>query len=103
MNAAAVTEDDFIPFGPATPGGASKTDRTPALNLVTGSGAGNNFSPLQTTGNSAHGAGKGHGAATLTLQKDGDVITGIRVECACGQVIDLACAYREASGKQMSQ
>jgi len=30
---------------------------------------------------------------SVTLQRQGDVVTGIRVECGCGQVIELVCAY----------
>ena len=33
------------------------------------------------------------GAPVVTLQREGEKVTGIRVECACGQVIELACAY----------
>jgi hypothetical protein len=29
----------------------------------------------------------------ITLQRDGETVTGIQVQCACGQVIDLSCAY----------
>jgi len=29
----------------------------------------------------------------VTLQRDGDKITSIHIECSCGQVIDLACEY----------
>ena len=29
----------------------------------------------------------------VTLQKDGDRVIGIRIECGCGQVIELACSY----------
>lgn len=29
----------------------------------------------------------------VTLQKDGDRVTSIRIECGCGQVIELACTY----------
>ena len=29
----------------------------------------------------------------ITLQKEGDKVTGLRIECVCGQVIDLACVY----------
>lgn len=31
----------------------------------------------------------------VTLQRDGDRVASIRVECSCGQVIDLACVYQE--------
>jgi len=30
---------------------------------------------------------------TVTLQRNGDLVTGIRVQCACGQVVDLSCVY----------
>jgi hypothetical protein len=52
------------------------------------------FAPL--TGG---GAGAGSTASTscgrpvLTLQRLGDLVSGIRVECSCGQVIDLKCVY----------
>lgn len=29
----------------------------------------------------------------VTLEKDGDRVTAIRIECGCGQVIQLACTY----------
>jgi hypothetical protein len=29
----------------------------------------------------------------VTLQREGDKVTGIRIACVCGQVIELACAY----------
>lgn len=29
----------------------------------------------------------------VTFQRDGDRITGIRIECGCGEVIELACEY----------
>jgi hypothetical protein len=32
----------------------------------------------------------------VTLQREGDRVAGIRIQCSCGQVIDLACAYQDA-------
>jgi hypothetical protein len=29
----------------------------------------------------------------ITLQRDGDRITQIKIECSCGQVIELSCTY----------
>ena len=29
----------------------------------------------------------------VTLQRDGEKITAIRIECVCGQVIELGCEY----------
>lgn len=34
-----------------------------------------------------------HGESKITLQKDGDVVTHIRVECPCGLVTEVKCVY----------
>lgn len=40
-----------------------------------------------------------HPAATceprVTLQREGQSITGIQIHCSCGQIIDLQCAYSD--------
>lgn len=36
--------------------------------------------------------GEGH-VPVVTLQREGDRVTGIRITCRCGEVIDLACDY----------
>ena len=33
----------------------------------------------------------------LSVQRDGGRITNIRIQCNCGQTIDLACIYEEPS------
>jgi hypothetical protein len=33
------------------------------------------------------------GKPTVTLQRTGDIVSGIRVQCGCGQVVDLNCVY----------
>jgi hypothetical protein len=30
---------------------------------------------------------------SVTLQRNGDVVTSIRVQCGCGQVIDINCQF----------
>lgn len=30
---------------------------------------------------------------TVSLQKDGDRVTHIRIECSCGEIIELECSY----------
>lgn len=30
---------------------------------------------------------------SVTLQRQGELVTGIRIQCGCGRVIDLACIY----------
>ena len=31
----------------------------------------------------------------VSLQREGDHVTSIHIQCGCGQVIDLACVYQE--------
>lgn len=33
----------------------------------------------------------------IAVQREGDRVTGIRIQCSCGQIIDLACVYRQES------
>jgi hypothetical protein len=86
--------DTFVPMAPA---------------MI--SGTGNGFTPLPSKpGPWAAGkpspAGNGHAATTpalapahacgapkVTLQRQGEVISSIRIQCGCGQVIELNCVY----------
>lgn len=34
-----------------------------------------------------------HGPPKVTLERQGDLITHIRIECSCGQVTELKCEY----------
>lgn len=33
----------------------------------------------------------------VSVQREGDRITSLRIQCGCGQVMDLACVYETAS------
>ncbi len=50
------------------------------------------FQPMPEAGKSERPA-KACGQPSVTLQRQGEVVSGIRIECGCGQVIELACAY----------
>jgi hypothetical protein len=39
--------------------------------------------------------GKKNCEPQVMLQRDGDRVTNIRIQCGCGQVMDLACDYGE--------
>jgi hypothetical protein len=34
-----------------------------------------------------------HGQPTVTIQRDGQRVAQIRIQCPCGQVIELECQY----------
>lgn len=38
-------------------------------------------------------ASQAHGQPQITLEREGDRIVGIRVQCPCGQVTELTCLY----------
>jgi len=44
-------------------------------------------------GGVAPGVHSGEAQPTVTLKRDGDRVTHIVVQCACGQVMELACEY----------
>ena len=31
----------------------------------------------------------------VSVQRDGDRVTNIRIQCTCGQMMDIACVYDE--------
>ena len=55
------------------------------------------FTPLEARpAIAAHAHSPGNrapGKPVITLQREGDRVTGIDIECACGQIIELACNY----------
>ena len=34
----------------------------------------------------------------VTLQHEGDRVTGIQIQCTCGRVIELGCVYQTSTG-----
>ena len=49
------------------------------------------FKPLQPA--PAHPAAHAANPPTISLQRDGERVTHIRVACPCGEVFELACVY----------
>jgi hypothetical protein len=94
MSQPAGASDPFVPFDPiqlSTP----KPSETPAhLKVVSRAEVDAGFNPLSMDGapslQATHG---GAGKPGVVLQREGDRVTGIRIECTCGQVIELACSY----------
>ena len=43
-----------------------------------------------------HGAEKKPCEPRVTVQRDGGRVTHLRIQCTCGQIMDLACVYDEA-------
>ncbi len=82
--------DAFAPL--AVPATARSAEGTACrLKVIPQAGAAPTFKPLQPApaGHTAHSSGP----PKITLQRDGDRVTHIRLECGCGEIVELACVY----------
>ena len=48
----------------------------------------------------ANGTEKKIGEPRVSVQRDGDRVTHLRIQCTCGQILDLACVYDAPSAAQ---
>jgi len=54
-----------------------------------------NLQPFQPLGHpSGKPGGGGQCESRITLQRDGERVSGIRIQCTCGQLIELQCVYQ---------
>ena len=94
--------ESFVPLtaAPAAPG--KREFRVAVLN-GNGNGNGNGapdknglhaLEPLRPA--ALNGAAKKPCEPRVTVQRDGGRVTHLRIQCTCGQIMDLACVYDEA-------
>lgn len=61
------------------------------------------FQSLESQRPAALSASKGGekkiGEPRVTVQRDGDRVTHLRIQCTCGMIMDLACVYDAPSAK----
>jgi hypothetical protein len=97
--------ESFVPLLTAS-ATSSKENATILKNAArAGDPAGGTFTPLSipdgppsvaNTATARHtqpAASHTHDQPKVTLQRNGDEVTGIQIECCCGQRIELACVY----------
>ena len=81
----------FIPFTPAT--AAVDGTFTPfafqVLPPTLKSEPGKSKEPTAAAPHSPESCAK----PEIILKRDGDLVSGIQIRCACGQVIELSCVY----------
>ena len=94
MSQPVATQDSFVPFDPVHGSEATRSGIPPGLKVVPKAEAGPAFAPLLTSAFAhTHAASTGPGKPVVTLQREGERVTGIRIECVCGQIVELACSY----------
>jgi hypothetical protein len=88
-------------FVPLTTAGTSSNHREFQVTVIPQSGQSQSYQNLDKSALPAIEASplgaKKHCEPYMSMQRDGDRITNIRIQCSCGQVIDLACVYDETS------
>jgi hypothetical protein len=94
--------EPFVPFelphdSPGAVPAPGPAANPPALRVSPRSDTTPPFTPLEArpaVAAHAHSPGnRAPGKPVITLQREGDHVTGIHIECACGQIIELACNY----------
>ena len=83
--------DLFVPMQPA-PASAAATGFVP-LHLKSFPSAAGKPGPGSSGAPAASHSPVNCGQPKVTLQRQGDVVSGVRIQCSCGQVIELSCVY----------
>ena len=86
-------------FVPLTAAASHNENREFRLTVIPQTEPSRTFQSLEQIASSAAEAGllhgKKHGEPLLSVQREGGRITNIRIQCGCGQVMELACVYDE--------
>jgi hypothetical protein len=82
--------DAFVPLVPPK-GNKSRDAAAPQSN---GNGSSGGFVQVTpATAKSADSHTDTCAKPVVTLKREGNTVTGIRIECGCGSVLELACTY----------
>jgi hypothetical protein len=85
--------DKFIPFAPAPSASADTPFAAFPLKVLSQVSAKPAFEPQKPLASVPTSNPENCAQPKVSLQRNGDVITGIRIECSCGDVINLSCVY----------
>jgi len=85
---------DFVPFLAARGDGSSPLTES-RTEVVAGSGAAMAFRPLSQATAHPSTLPTAPGEPTMTLEREGNRVTRIKIQCPCGNVVELLCDYSE--------
>ena len=98
--------ESFVPLTAVSAPPAPREFRVAVLNGQGGHGNGSgaekksafhSLEPLRPAAiNGTSGTEKKICEPRVTVQRDGSRVTHLRIQCTCGQIMDLACVYDEA-------
>jgi len=84
-------DETFVPLTPLTSPGNSRADYR--VTVLSDAEKAQPFRPLGLSPTPASAAPVGNSEPRVAVQRDGDRVSSIQVQCGCGRVIDLACVY----------
>jgi hypothetical protein len=87
---------DFVPFFAATANGSSRLTES-RTEVVAGSSTAIAFRPLSQATAPSPTAPTAHGEPTMTLEREGNRVARIKIQCPCGHVVELVCDYTEGT------
>jgi hypothetical protein len=92
-----VHNDPFVPLTAAAPKAGERQEfRVTVVRQPEGVQPFRSLEPKAPAAAGAAAAPRGPGCEPrVSVQREAERVTGIRVQCTCGQVIDLACVYQE--------
>jgi hypothetical protein len=83
---------DFAPLTP--PQTAARGADSFRLKILSGSGGEIPFTPVTSLVKAViRSASSDPAQPVVSVQREGDRVTSIRIQCTCGQLIELACDY----------
>ena len=81
--------ETFVPLVPVTAKSREAVFASINQNGATPMGAQSNLTAPRVAGSGSETCSN----PVVTLQRTGEIVSGIRIQCGCGQVVDLACVY----------
>jgi hypothetical protein len=90
--------DSFVPLAPASsrPAGERREFRATVISQSSQTQSFQSVAAVAMTSVASPVAHAAHGEPKVSLQRDGNRVIGIHIQCACGQVMELSCVYDAA-------
>ena len=85
--------ESFVPLTAAPAAGDRRETRVTVISQATEAKPFQSLSPVAAPPTGPAPPPAKIGEPRVMVQREGDRISGIRVHCTCGQVMDLACVY----------
>src|SRR6185436_3392477 len=97
-----VMADTFVPLLPNVAATPESKPASYRLKIMPSTTVSETFKPIEQRMSSSTPSAVSHTCAlvasanaqpVITLEREGDQVTHIRIQCSCGQVIELECVY----------